>query len=207
MGKALARCKRFLMRLQTAWSVVGITLVLLLLVEASFRVAFLVRDRLTAADSPDQRILTEGYAGATWLKQHYREIESLEERWRPYVLFRPNALDGKTITIGSDGLRATWQPPPASGQKTGRKPVKLLMLGGSSLWGFGVRDDQTIPSLLARKLFDRGIPVEVRNLSGLGYVSTQEVIAPVSRASGGLSARRGDFLRRGQRHDVCRSLG
>ncbi len=176
MGKALARCKRLLMRLQTAWSVVGITLVLLLLVEAGFRVTFALRDRLSAPASPDQRILAEGYAGATWLKQHYREIESLEEGWRPYVLFRPNAFHGKTITIGSAGLRATWQPPPASGQEKGRKPVKLLMLGGSSLWGFGARDDQTIPSLLARKLFERGIPVEVRNLSGLGYVSTQEVI-------------------------------
>ena len=50
------------------------------------------------------------------------------------------------------------------------------MLGGSSLWGFGARDDQTIPSLLARKLLERGISVEVKSLSELGYVSTQEVI-------------------------------
>jgi lysophospholipase L1-like esterase len=50
------------------------------------------------------------------------------------------------------------------------------MLGGSSLWGFGARDDQTIPSLLARRLHERGVQVEVKNLSDLGYVSTQEVI-------------------------------
>ena len=115
----------------------GITLVLLLLVEGGLRVHVFAPGSPERAASPDQRILEEGYAGATWLKQHYREIESLEERWRPYVLFRPNAFHGETITIGSEGLRATWQPPPASGQEKGRKPVKLLMLGGSSLWGFG----------------------------------------------------------------------
>ena len=51
------------------------------------------------------------------------------------------------------------------------------MLGGSSLWGFGARDDQTIPSLLARSLDEQGWRVELKNLAEIGYVSTQEVIA------------------------------
>ena len=54
------------------------------------------------------------------------------------------------------------------------------MLGGSSLWGFGARDDQTIPSLLARKLHERGLKVEIKNLSELGYVSTQELIGLIA---------------------------
>ena len=59
------------------------------------------------------------------------------------------------------------------------------MLGGSSLWGFGARDDQTIPSLLARRLHERGVHVEVKNLSELGYVSTQEVIGLLRELQGG----------------------
>ena len=51
------------------------------------------------------------------------------------------------------------------------------MLGGSSLWGFGARDDQTIPSLLARSLHEKGWYAEIRNLAEIGYVSMQEVIA------------------------------
>jgi hypothetical protein len=50
------------------------------------------------------------------------------------------------------------------------------MLGGSVLWGYGARDDQTIASLLARKLVERGSDVRVRNLAQLGYVTTQEVV-------------------------------
>ncbi len=176
MGKALARFKRVLKSLQTAWSILGVTLVVLLLAESGLRLTFALRDRLNAPDNPDRQILAEGYGGAAWPTDHYREIESLEERWQPYVYFRPKPFQGSTVTIGSDGLRATWQPPAPAGGPAGQKPVKLLMLGGSSLWGFGSRDDQTIPSLLARKLHERGLQAEVRNLSELGYVSTQEVI-------------------------------
>jgi lysophospholipase L1-like esterase len=51
------------------------------------------------------------------------------------------------------------------------------MLGGSSLWGFGARDDETIPSLLARELHERKWLVEIRNLAEIGYVNSQEVVA------------------------------
>ena len=176
MGKALARFKQVMIFLQTGWSMLGITLILLLIVEGGLRVTFALRDHLALPASPDQRILVEGYGGATWPTEHYREIESLEERWQPYVYFRPKAFPGKTIAIGADGLRATWQPPAPVREQAAQRPVKILMLGGSSLWGFGARDDQTIPSLLARRLDERGVHCEVKNLADLGYVSTQEVI-------------------------------
>jgi lysophospholipase L1-like esterase len=50
------------------------------------------------------------------------------------------------------------------------------MLGGSSLWGFGARDDQSIPSLVARRLYEHGWRAELKNLAEIGYVSTQEVV-------------------------------
>ncbi len=62
---------------------------------------------MSAEARPDRRVLAEGYDGATWPIDHYRELESLEDRWRPYVYFRQKPFTGKTITIGSDGLRAT----------------------------------------------------------------------------------------------------
>ena len=47
MGKALARFKRFMILLQTGWSILGITLVLILIIEVSLRVTFALRDHLT----------------------------------------------------------------------------------------------------------------------------------------------------------------
>ena len=179
MPKLALRAKKILGSLQTTWSIVGITLILLLLVEGSFRLILAVRDRVANVSVPDRRVVIEGYHGALWPVVHYRELEQLQEIWHPYVLFRQKPFRGETITIGPDGARATWQSsdvgggPPATG-----KPLKrLLALGGSSLWGFGARDDHNIPSLLARSLDRKGWRVELRNRAELGYVSTQELIA------------------------------
>ena len=177
MGKALVRFQRVLFALRTGWSILGITLVAILILEAGLRITFAIRDRLTAQPVPDRRVLSEGYGGETWPIQHYRELEQIEERWQPYVFFRPKPFQGQTITIGLDGLRATWEPPAPASDQTGHHPLKVLMLGGSSLWGFGARDDQTIPSLLARILHEHGRRLEIRNLSEIGYVNTQELIA------------------------------
>ncbi|MFI5455258.1 MAG: SGNH/GDSL hydrolase family protein [Isosphaerales bacterium] len=177
MGKPLLRFQRVLVFLRTGWSILGITLVVLLLAEAGFRVIFAVRDRSAAEPAPDRRVLVEGYGGDTWPVEHYRELGQLEERWQPYVYFRPKPFEGSTIRVGSDGLRTTWQPPANRDDRPQPESVKVLMLGGSSLWGFGARDDRTIPSLLARALDERGQRVELKNLSGIGYVSTQELIA------------------------------
>jgi lysophospholipase L1-like esterase len=176
MGKALSRIKKVLAFIKTGWSILGLTIVVLLLTEALLRMSVAVRDRWAAPVSPDPRVLNEGYGGAAWPVEHYREIERLEERWEPYVYFRPKAFRGRTITIGDDGLRSTWQPPAVPGEP-GRVVAKLLVLGGSSLWGFGARDDATIPSLLGQTLHERGWHVEIRNLAEIGYVSTQELIA------------------------------
>jgi lysophospholipase L1-like esterase len=176
MSNALRRLKRALAHLQTGWSILGITLILLVLVEGSCRLAFAVRDRITAVPVPDRRVVAEGYEGAAWPVVHFRELEQLQERWQPYVYFRQKLFRGETITIDNDGVRTTWQSSRQPGDRGERGSVKILTLGGSSLWGWGARDDQTIPSLLARSLHEKGWRVELKNLAEIGYVSTQEVI-------------------------------
>jgi hypothetical protein len=193
MARTFPRITRFLLCLRTAWSIFGITLVLLLVTEASFRLAFALKDRVAGTGQPARRILQEGYGGANWPIQHYRELEQIEDRWWPYVYFRQKPFHGQTITVGADGMRATWQPPPASGDASASAPreIKLLMLGGSSLWGFGARDDQSIPSLVALMLYERGWCARVKNLAELGYVSTQEIVALVRELQAGY---RPDFV-------------
>jgi hypothetical protein len=183
-SRASPRIKRVLLFLQTGWSILGITLIVLILTECGFRAIFGLRDRLSAVTTPDHRVLDGGYEGATWPIEHYRELELLQDRWQPYVYFRQKPFQGKTITIGNEGLRATWESPsPALADK--RPRVKLLMLGGSSLWGFGARDNNTISSLVARELDRRGWHVELKNLSEIGYVNTQELIALVRELQAG----------------------
>ena len=92
MGIGLRRIKRLLAFLRTAWSIVGVTLVVLGLTEAGFRLLFALKDRLSSEPRPDRRVLMEGYGGATWPVWHYQEIESIQEALGALCVLSPEAL-------------------------------------------------------------------------------------------------------------------
>ncbi|QEH37333.1 hypothetical protein OJF2_59230 [Aquisphaera giovannonii] len=166
---------RVLAGIRTAWLLVGATLLLIAALELALRAGFWLKDMGRPQIPPDPRVLASIPGSESWLPLHYRELEQLSDRWQPYVYFRQRAFTGQTIRIEPRGTRATWEPDSSHEAKADR-PLRLLMLGGSSLWGFGARDDRTIPSLVARKLHDLGIHAKVENFSEIGYVSTQEAI-------------------------------
>ena len=54
---------------------------------------------------------------------------------------------------------------------------QVLMLGGSTMWGYSARDEYTIPSLVAQRLARHGVTdVKVINLASIGYNTTQGAI-------------------------------
>ncbi len=163
--------------LRTGWLILGVTLVVFVLLEFCLRGVFWIKDLRKPQIPPDPRVVSEDREGGAWLKVHYRELKGLSDRWLPYVYFRQRPFPGQTVQVLADGTRNTWQPPPSPDDDSGARPIKILMLGGSSLWGFGARDEQTIPSQIARGLHERGIRAEMRNLAEIGYVNTQEVIS------------------------------
>jgi hypothetical protein len=177
MRSLLRRSRQLLISVQTGWSILGLTVALILLLELGLQGLFWFKDRGKPRIPPDPRVVAAVSEGAAWLDRHYRELEAISDRWQPYVYFRQRPFHGQTICIDSEGLRATWKPPATVNAGEGQPPLKLLMLGGSSLWGFGSRDDHTIPSLVARELHARGMSIQIRNLAEIGYVNTQEVIA------------------------------
>ncbi len=169
----------------SAWIIVGLTLLAILLLEGSLCFLFFVKDMMAGGTMPDPRVIAEGYGGATWPIRHYHELERLSERWEPYVYFRQHSFAGQTITIDERGFRRTWQSPRHPTKDSDHQPFRVWMFGGSSLWGFGARDDWTIPSLVAQKIHEHGIPAIVGNFSEIGYVSTQEVVAMVRALQAG----------------------
>ncbi len=186
MRLILRRLSRLCRSLHTGWSILGLTLVLIVLAELGLRGVFWLKDRGRPVIPPDPRVLAAIEGSAEWLPTHYRELERLSNRWEPYVYFRQRPFQGRTISIDAEGLRATWTPPRSSSPDTGEAaPLRLLLLGGSSLWGYGGRDDQTIPSHIARALHARGMAFETRNLAEIGYVNTQEMVALVRELQSG----------------------
>src|SRR5262249_14963034 len=72
----------------------------------------------------------------------------------------------------------SWQ---SSAPLSERARPQVLVLGGSTVWGYFVCNNGTVPSLLARALARDGIGgYQVTNFGQPGYVSTQEVVALLS---------------------------
>lgn len=107
---------------------------------------------------------------------HDNPFDSRFSRWEPFDYWRIRPHVGTTISIDAAGLRRTVQ---ATGAPfgAGARSYRVFCFGGSTMWGSGVPDQATIPSLLARRLSNAGFAVEVTNFGQPGYVSTQETIA------------------------------
>ena len=133
------------------------TLAFLLLAELGLRAVFWLKDSGSLPQRPDPRVVAAGSDGAAWPVVHYRELEALSDRWQPYVYFRQRPFQGQTITIDEKVSAPPGTTAMAGLRREGKTPLKVLMLGGSSLWGFGSRDEFTIPSLIARRLHEQGV--------------------------------------------------
>ena len=86
-----------------------------------------------------------------------------------YVGWRGRPYQGEAVTVGEDGLRVT---PPLSSESAAT-PIRVFTFGGSSMWGEGARDSETIPAYL-QVLPSQ--PVEVTNFAQRAWVSTQSLM-------------------------------
>lgn len=161
-----------------AWLLLGLTMAALLGVELLLRLAFAAKDAIRPLPIPDPRVWAQGYDNEPWVPAYFREQDSLDARRRPYVDFQLAPHRGEFITIEDDGMRRVWAAPhlPANGDVP-----EVWLIGGSSAWGWGARDEHDLASELARALDRRGIPVRVRNLAQIGHVSTQETLGLLLR--------------------------
>ncbi len=160
---------------RNVWINVGVALLVILVIEGAFQAFFLIRDR----GRPMFSVVTVDRMRAAnprqaWTEAYPRElVDAVQERWRSYVYWRARPHRGAFINIDEQGLRKTWNASPAPTASQ----AKIFMFGGSTLWGYGARDDYTIPSLVSKRLAGR-LPAApfVVNYGEPGYVTTQELI-------------------------------
>jgi lysophospholipase L1-like esterase len=118
---------------------------------------------------------TDSYQNAPWIKDYDREIfTSYNSTWRSYVYWRRTPHQGKYINIDRQGIRYTTPSNLTDGEA--RKKLKIFMFGGSTMWGEGVRDQYTLPSLVCQDLSVHKIKAGITNFGEVGYVNTQELI-------------------------------
>jgi hypothetical protein len=112
------------------------------------------------------------YQGQSWASVYWQEWKETINRlqYQSYVIWRRAPFAGQTINVDAAGIRKTYYSSCDAGRYT------IWIFGNSSLWGTGVPDWDTIPSLLAKKYQDAGRKVCVKNFGEKGWVSTQELI-------------------------------
>ena len=167
------------------WIQVGLTLVLFWIVSMASG-AIVKRLRHAQDRVPDP---IEAYQGKPWAAEYFRSLNRVHMRWYPYVYWKGTPMTSRYLNIDPNGNRVTWNQPRQAGD--GRPVLRVFMMGGSTTWGTGVRDDHTLPSLLAQRFaHNPAFDVEVTNLAQIGYVTTQELVLLYQ------------LLRQGQRPDL-----
>ncbi len=160
--------------IKDAWIIVGIALGLFIFTELGLSLAFYLKDSWSPP-VPNFRRDADTYSDRAWAIRYYQEIDEIEKgrsmRWHPYTYWRRSPRQGELISITAEGLRKTTNI-----TTTTTPATKVFMFGGSTLWGLGTEDKETIPSLLAKEASDQGINCEVVNYGQYAYVSTQGVV-------------------------------
>jgi len=122
------------------------------------------RKPLAAQDMP-------AYREYPWADRFWREQKrQLSLEYHPFGLWRSRPFTGETVNVDGEGIRRTVH----SRCEPGAEVVWLF--GGSSMWGFGSPDWETIPSLLAKRYADAGRPVCAVNYGEDSWRAVQGVV-------------------------------
>ena len=136
----------------------------------------------------------QGYpwAQAFWNEEHLRRAASKGPRYVPFLIWGERPWHSHYINVDESvigNLRRTVNPSNPICTETQRKVIWTF--GGSTLFGMGVPEMETIPSHLSREMNSTGAGCFVIvNLGVEGYVTNQELILLVNA------------LKTGQRPDV-----
>jgi len=89
------------------------------------------------------------YQGVHWADQHFEDLGNTKLVNVAYLGWKNGALESPTINITDSGLRQTVLPNTLDDEISLSTETEYWMFGGSTVFGWGVNDANTIPSILA----------------------------------------------------------
>ena len=167
-------------RLKTALAILGLTVLVVVAVDLLGRAATAIDNRFfsppvldSVSGALDERQFAAAYGGADYdVATLFREFHATERIvYEPYTIWDRRYYPGDLISIDHEGFRQT------TNNSEAEDALRVWVFGGSTVWGEGAPDDETIPSHLARLINTWGVDATVKNLGERGYVSTQEVVS------------------------------
>lgn len=113
----------------------------------------------------DPRSLLPNYEGVGWAEAHFEELKRARVEYHSFYGWRREPFSGTTITVDERGIR----PTPGSASQDQAAPL-VVFLGGSTMWGEGANDENTIPAHFVRHA---KMPLRVENLGESAYNAFQ----------------------------------
>lgn len=128
-----------------------------------------LKEKFQTSQIEDERAFLPIYKDVEYGKLIFREFNSLKTNYASYVGWKRKKYTGKTIHINDNGFRYDRE------QKTyPEDSVKnIFFFGGSTIWGTGVDDRATIPSIWRKLNSEKS--VNVFNMGESGYDSRQSL--------------------------------
>ena len=114
------------------------------------------------------------YEGVDWAEQHFIDLKAHDTLPTDYLGWRYAPLKASTINISEFGIRKTVN---STGTSTATNHI-YWMFGGSTMFGWGSNDANTIPSLLSSALSSEAV-----NFGTDAYIALQGVIRLASEYS------------------------
>lgn len=118
----------------------------------------------------DPRIDSPAMAAYPWRSDYFADLQRTEGGYWPFTEFRPEPFSSPYINL-EDWTRRSYQAP----GPVGTRPL-VWMFGGSTTFGEGQRDEQTIASWLVRLSEAESVPIQVANYGQRGWTHFQEMI-------------------------------
>lgn len=171
---------RFIRYYRSAALILVNTVLLFVLINLVLLAFYWVKDLVTGGDLVSAKYSMETLVPVYPSLSEAEISDLLTETWsRPYVYepftqFRERPYRGRYVNVDANGFRLTadqgaWPPDPSS--------YNIFLFGGSTAFGYGVADDQTIASHLQRFLRENvADDLRVYNFGRGDYYSTQERI-------------------------------
>ena len=113
----------------------------------------------------DSRQNLPNYDDIDWTEQYFKDHKSISSSYSDFVVWELDSLSSETINIGKDSRRYT--------SETDESVIgEVWVFGGSTVFGAGVNDANTIPSLVARQT-----GLNTVNFGQDNYIARQSVIS------------------------------
>ena len=151
------------------WWAALVALLLLAVEAGSFAALRLLAARAKSRPLPARDM--PAYRQYPWAQTFWREQkEQLSLEYHPFGLWRSRPFAGETVNVDARGIRRTAH------SRCGPADRVVWLFGGSTMWGFGSPDWETIPSLLAKAHAERGRPICAVNFGEDSWRAAQGVV-------------------------------